>query len=523
MAHLSRIVAVLWTDLLIRIRKPSTLVSFLLLCFVAYLWVPDPDSGLALMTFAKQRVLYNSPAMAFATSLLCSVFLVLVGFYLVSHSISYDIRTRCGQLIAVTPTSSWEYLCGKFFGNLVFLTVLTIGYLLSSIIMQWVRGEAPLDLTAYLSQYLMMLPPPIVFVSAVALLFESIPRLAGKMGDVLYFFLWGLLLSAAVGLGAGPGANPAMYFDFTGLALVEQGLFSQPGTENVSIGVSPFDPDLGVKTWAGIEMKRDWISSRVVSVLASLPLLALATLGFHRFDPTKSRTLKTRSGRGWLRRLDLMMKPVGRLLGSILLAGSGRTRGIARAIVADAALTLQNNPLGSAALLATLAISLLAPPVFLARFIMPVAIAAVAILVSGVSSREKRTGTTDLIGSVPRLADRYLLWKLGVTFLLGLAFTLVTILKLAPANPGVSLSLLGGTLLVASTATALGVLTGTPKAFIVLFLSFWYVSLNDGGKTPALDFAGFFGSADTRVGLFYLALAATLLLLAQFVYRARTR
>ena len=520
---MSRIGAVLWTDLLIRSRKPSTLISFLLLCFVAYLWVPDPTSGLALMTFAKQRVIYNSPAMAFATAVLCSVSLVLFGFYLVSHSISYDVRTRCGQIIAVTPTTNWDYLVGKFLGNIAFLSLLTAGYLLSSVVMQSVRGEGPLDLGAYLWHYLMMLPAPIVFVSSIALLFESVPRLAGKLGDVLYFFLWALILGLAVGLGSLPGVNPAMYFDFTGMALVEEGLISQPGGGNVSIGVSPFDPELGVKTWLGIEMQRSWIWSRIVSVVASLPFLVLAALAFHRFDPTRSRSPKTRSAKGWLGRLDPPARPVARSIGSILLAGSTRTSGLTRAVISDAALTLQNSPVGSVALLAIAPISLVAPLGFVARVLMPLAVAALAILIADVSNREQRAGTVGLIGSVPRLADRYLLWKLGVCLLLGLGFTLVAVSRLSVVAPGAALSLLGGTLLVASAATALGSMTGTPKAFIVLFLSFWYVGLNDGGSTPALDFAGFFGTASTGVRIFYLALAAALLLLAQLVYRARAK
>ena len=135
----------------------------------------------------------------------------------------------------------------------------------------------------------------------------------------------------------------------------------------------------------------------------------------------------------------------------------------------------------------------------------------------------RRAGTTDLVSSIPRLQARYLFWKLGVTLLLGFGFTLVAILKLSTVAPGAALSLLCGTVLVASAATALGMLTGTPKAFIILFLSFWYVVLNDGGSTPALDFAGFFGTAGTGVRLFYLALAVALLLLAQLAYRARTR
>ena len=83
--------------------------------------------------------------------------------------------------------------------------------------------------------------------------------------------------------------------------------------------------------------------------------------------------------------------------------------------------------------------------------------------------------------------------------------------------------MLSGVLFIAGTATALGALAGTPKAFIILFLSFWYVVLNDGGRTPALDFAGFFGVADLGVRLLYLGLTAALLLLAELVSRARSQ
>jgi len=79
-----------------------------------------------------------------------------------------------------------------------------------------------------------------------------------------------------------------------------------------------------------------------------------------------------------------------------------------------------------------------------------------------IRSLSKKFKAGDLVRSVPRLADRYLLWKLGV-------------------------SLLGGTVLAASAATALGSLAGT------------------------------------GVRLFYLALASGLMLVAQLVYRARAR
>jgi hypothetical protein len=78
-----------------------------------------------------------------------------------------------------------------------------------------------------------------------------------------------------------------------------------------------------------------------------------------------------------------------------------------------------------------------------------------------------------------------------------------------------------GTLFVAGTATALGVLGGPPKAFLALFLTFLYLTLNDAGRTPALDFAGFSGVAGPGVRLGYLLVTVGALALAAAVHRRR--
>jgi len=78
-----------------------------------------------------------------------------------------------------------------------------------------------------------------------------------------------------------------------------------------------------------------------------------------------------------------------------------------------------------------------------------------------------------------------------------------------------------GILFVASTATALGVTTANPKTFIVGFLTFWYVVVNDNGRNPMLDFAGFYGHATATTMLLYGAISVAAILLAQLLYRAR--
>jgi ABC-type antimicrobial peptide transport system permease subunit len=82
-------------------------------------------------------------------------------------------------------------------------------------------------------------------------------------------------------------------------------------------------------------------------------------------------------------------------------------------------------------------------------------------------------------------------------------------------------ALIGGVVLVASTATALGILTSNPKTFIVVFLTFWYVVVNDKGANPKLDFAGFYGAFTPNTIALYAAISLLAIVLAQLFYRAR--
>jgi hypothetical protein len=181
---MDRILAIVKADFWIRFRRTSTLVIFLLLCIMAYMWVPDPSTGRTLMVLNGHRAIYNSAAIASASGALCAMFLLLFGYYMVSSTIRRDVQTRSGFIIASTTVGNFEYLIGKFLGNVVFLSAIAGGYMISSMIMQLVRGEAPVEPLVFLKHYLLILPPAICFVSVAALTFESIRFLSGRFGDL---------------------------------------------------------------------------------------------------------------------------------------------------------------------------------------------------------------------------------------------------------------------------------------------------------------------------------------------------
>ena len=500
----SRIAAIVGTDLRIRFRRFSTVVVFLLLAGSAYLWVPDPATGKALMQIGQQSVVYNSAAIGLGTAMLATMFIGLFGFYVISNAVKGDIVSRCGFVLASTRMSSGEYIAGKFVGNLLFLVTFVGGYMLTAMAMLLVRGEAPLEPLVFARQYLLIVPPALVFVSVLAITFESLPVLRGRIGDVVYFILW-LTVLGAVASRSEDSTTPSLIhlFDVSGFGYVMHELREITGTTGVSIGRSNFDPAKGLFTFPGLTFHGTWAATRLGALFAPLPLLLIARLAFHRFDPARVKGRTDASTRGWLARINSLSKPLARLVPS-LPAGNGTFFGSA---AADARMTISATP-SILLLIGLFAIAaLVATPAKLRAGTLPFAFAAFAVVISEVSVRERRSGTLGLIQSVPHLRERFVLWKLTATLLLAIVFFAIPFAKLGMFAPRALLTASAGLLFVCALATALGAVSANGKTFIVGFLTFWYVVVNDRGKSPVFDFGGFYGDVPLSVIAVYLTIA----------------
>ncbi len=440
---LARIGAIVAADFKIRFRRASTLVVFILLSGVAYLWVPSPATGHALIEINGQRALYNSAAVGMATAILGSIFVGMVGFYVISNAIRRDVVSRCGQVIASTTVTKVEYLLGKLAGNIVFLTTFVAGYMLTAMAMVIVRGEAPLQPGVFAWQYLLLVPPAIVFVSALAILFESVPFLSGRFGDVAYFFLWVGSLGVVVSLTEKRAGRPglAAMFDFSGFAFLFTTLKRTLHTTSLSIGLSSFDASKGVFVFHGLVLPREWILPRLASLLTPLALVALASLFFHRFDPVRLRRSVEKSHRGWMARINGLMKPMmRRVVGLLAVRGSGVS--LLSAARTDALTTISAFPLIGLAIVGLAIASLASGAPELLTAIMPVAFGVAGVAIADVACREKRAGTLALVRSTPILRERFVGWKLLTSVLVALAFLLIPLVRVAQLRPSAILPLL---------------------------------------------------------------------------------
>lgn len=512
-ARFSRLLAVIAADVRIRLRRPSTAVVFVLLSAVPYLWIPAPATGRALLTIGGKRALYNSAAIGTATAALGTLFIGLAGFYVISNALRRDVLTRCGFVIASTTLRGSEYIAGKFAGNVAFLSIFSFGFMLTAMAMVVVRGEAPLEPLVFAKQYLLLLPPSIVFVSAIALLFECTPVLRSKFGDVLYFFLWLGSIGVTATLADGGSSAAAALFDVSGLGFVIQQMQAAFHTNDISIGGSPFDASRGIVVFHGLTAGGGSLLPRVLATLWPLSLLAVARLFFHRFDPARVRVLPNERAHGsWLGRLNRLSKPfvrVGYIPGTTL----------PRAAMTDAMTTLAAFPLAGPAIIGFAIASLANDP----RDVLPFAFAACAIALAGVSCREKRAATTPLLFAIPHLRERFVAWKFLSALFVAVAFLTIPLARLIAARPAAAFAAVTGVAFVVAAATALGIVSANPKTFLVLFLTFWYVVIGDKGVNPSLDFAGWSGTATPAVTLAYAAMTLALLALAHVFHTAALR
>jgi hypothetical protein len=169
-----------------------------------------------------------------------------------------------------------------------------IVYVINVMAMQLLRGEAPLEPLTYLALFLAIVGPVIIVVSSIALMFECFRPLSGRIGDVLYFFLWAFLLSAPAATAINGGSGAGSHFDVFAMSFIINAANDQATSDfhahpEVSIGSSRFDPTRAPWKFRGVTWSAPVIVARLTSAMLALPALLLAWLAFARFDPARMK------------------------------------------------------------------------------------------------------------------------------------------------------------------------------------------------------------------------------------------
>ena len=517
-------------DFLQRIRKFSFVIVAALAVTISYLYVPPATATYVTMSMGPIRGIYNSAWVGVMFGVVTVIILPMFVFYLIKNSIERDRQTHVGQIIAATPINKLTYLLGKWLSNVAVLALIMLIMSVMAIVMQWLRGEeTAVHLLPLIAPIWLMGLPVMGFVAAVAVLFESIPFLSGGFGNVVYFFLWIMVMTSAMPLDGGifsPYKN-----DILGL--------SRP-ISDVQQQVKEIDPvyltgDFSLVTggyeqietflWDGIQWTGAYIKYRALWLLAGVIIVFAATLPFNRFDTARGKTKKRGSSR-WQRLVDRLLGKVGSGDQDIGDSKMTATSTLFSAGVSDIHLTPiesgTNNFHFTTILLAELRLALKGQPwwwfagvlgIIIAELVSPIetglqiALTAMVwpiLVLSALGTREVNNHTQKIVFSAAFPLRRQLpaTWLAGV---LGAAVMVVGIaLRLAiAAEWGHLLGVVAGTLFVPSLALALGVWSGVNRLFEIVFLFCWYMALNG---VAALDFLSAMTVAPTLIyPLIYLA------------------
>jgi hypothetical protein len=526
-------------DFLERVRRYSFLLTLAFSVYLGY----AVYSGQMVLQLDKYRGVDNSAWLGSVIGLVGSVWLSLVGFYVVKNAIQRDRQTRVGQILATTPISKGFYTLSKTLSNFAVLAMMIFVLAFAALGIQlFHRSGQFIDLFALLSPVLLFGLSAVAVTAALAVLFESLPILRGGVGNILYFFVWiFLLVFGANAVAAGISSHEIdPYTDYTGIASVMSQMQNQVHSLDpeynggASFSVGGLNPSTKTFLWNGLTWTPALALSRGILFGLATALALLAAVFFDRFDPARA---------GWL--TSKKPKPVpgidGREEAPVLvlaktyeenlaylpqphlspahLAPLSRTGSRTRFFTlfrAELRLMIRGHAWWWYTVAAGLFIACLASPldaarsgVILAAWLWP------ALVWSQMGTREAQYSTDALIFSAPRAAPRQLLatYAAGVAVAVLIGGGLGLHLLFARDFAG-SIAWATGALFIPALALLLGVTTGSRKFFEALYTAWWYAGPLH--HIRQADFMGTTAQSSTPVG--YLAAAGGLVLIA-YVWR----
>ncbi len=287
--------AIIKFDYLQRTRSYPFLITLCAALAIAYTFVPAPNASYSTIRIAGYVGYNNAAWFGYVTAIMSSVFLSLVGFYLVNNSIKTAIKTKVGQVVAAAPISNFRYLASKMASNFLVLGTLLLTVLLMSIILFFVYNDGyPFDFIQFLKPYALIPLPALFFVSVLAVVFEVFLGKYSILQNIVYFFLFAALLVST------PKNELQFAFDVFGSKIVMhemeetvQGILQTEENIDLSIGYVIGNAENNQKFhFNGIDFSTNFILSRLLWLLFGTGIVVIIAPFFHRFDTKEKLGLK---------------------------------------------------------------------------------------------------------------------------------------------------------------------------------------------------------------------------------------
>jgi hypothetical protein len=260
--------------------------------------VPEPNASYSTIRVGDYVGFYNSAWFGYVTAMMTSVFLSLVGFYLINDSIKKDIDTKVGQMIATSSVSNFKYLFSKVMSNfLVLFTIVAIVFLMSIVLFFLYNDGYSFEIIQFIKPYVIITIPTMFMIAVLGIVFEIIFGKYSTLQNVVFFFLFSALMVIIP-------KNEAHYsLDIFGSKIVINQL------ENTIKEITNADKNLDLSIgyvlgnvtkakkfeFKGINFPWFFILSRFAWVLLGSIIILIVSPFFHRFSVKRKVSQKKRS------------------------------------------------------------------------------------------------------------------------------------------------------------------------------------------------------------------------------------
>ena len=507
-------------DFLERVRSYNFLIALGICIIMIYTFVPPVDANYKILSLGNYRGFRNSAWIGGMVAM-CVPFFALVNFYVVNYSVKRDFDTGVGQIIATTRITRLQYLTGKLISNFSVLLLITLLIAIMTIVMFFIRGE-----TSHIEPGKLLLPlfiflvPGMFIVSALALFFDSMTSLSRGLVNIIYFFLWMIMISTSIS-----SYSIDVFGLNTGMNEIKQSIASihpdWDGNSGVGILLTDYKAGQKVFIWEGIIWSSPIILKRIYWMSAAFGLVLLVSLGFNRFDTSKIRVRKQRNS--WF----FKKKPA--IINDYSTSSQIRYRDLPPAeakfsyfnlVLTELRLILKGNSTLWMVITSVLFIvSIFTSLDFGYKIALPLLWFFQILILSNLGSREVTNRCNEYIFSVAFPLQRQLFSTMTTAVLLMFTLAIPILIKVMITDNFYGVyAIVVGALFIPAFAIASGILTGGSKVFEVIFTIIVYGILN---SVPFFDFVGAIKGSRELGMAHYLMVITLVLVIVAFAARKR--
>ncbi len=487
-------------DYLQRTRSYAFLITLCISLAVAYSFVPEPNASYSTIRIGDYLGAYNSAWFGYVTAIMTSVFLSLIGFYLINNSIANDQKTKMGQIVAATAISNFKYLVSKVLSNfLVLLTIVVLVFVMSIVLFFSYNAGYPFELLQFLKPYILITFPAIFIISVFAIAFEVLFGRFSTLQNMAFFFLFSALMVFR------PNTESQFAFDVFGNKIVMhhmeetvKGIDGVDDTFRMTIGyILGHVKDSKTFDFQGLDFPTSYIISRVLWIFLGFGLIGIMAPFFHRFN-VKERKIKTKKS-SYFQTLSNEISEI-----DISTLTQPKTNfGLFSILKIELLLLFRSGKrwLWIFNFIGMVLLALL--PLHIAhQFVLPILWFLQVHRISDLTSKELSNSVHYFAFTSFKPLGRLLLSQLLSATLLMFILALPLIARLGIHDQAVgAFSVAIGSIFIVMFAAVLGLLTKGKKLFEVLFFMLTYANING---IPFLDYFGAFQTSTTATFMFFL-------------------